>query len=493
MVNHHNELLRAIVRAKDAILELEKVIEYGLLVPSNGPTVKVNRLFWMRKESEIVNKMHRLRDAKSDLSIAVGLYQMELQITTQLHLVQLQVGNQSILSSQQMLGNMIDSRLPEPKRGAPSLSGPSNKHENNLQQATTFSSLRSDPVQRQAINFRIVSSERFRDVNEEGESLLTPRPTGQFGIFGSELELDHFQFTLLHAAVLVLSTDGATAEEIIRTTPRNLINNLDQLGRTARSWACTRNDLRKVKELLKMGADPNIADSEGRTALHHSATNSSWPGTVTVHESVLDELLDHGADIDVRNRRGGAPLHDFTLLSDCTASSIEKFFFKDADLNARDIGGWTPMHWAVRHGNIEVIDKLVEYGANMEIQNEVGITPLTYALIRHQFETFAYLLDLGCDYNVRTKSGSTLLHLSARDGDIDVLRFLAQRDLGGLNPDDRDEDNVTAHERAERRGDGVYEWVDLVSHEATPVAESQTWYEAFLALEQRLKTTQENI
>lgn len=66
-------LSRAIDRAKDAILELEQVIVYGLLAPSDGTTIKIDRLFWIRKESEVREKRNRLRDARLGLSLAIGL------------------------------------------------------------------------------------------------------------------------------------------------------------------------------------------------------------------------------------------------------------------------------------------------------------------------------------------------------------------------------------------------------------------------------------
>lgn len=311
------------------------------------------------------------------------------------------------------------------------------------------------------------------------------RPRDQLDIFGSELELDLFQFTPLHATVLDLGPDGAAPEQLIGATPRELINELDQLGRNALSWACAKGDLRKIGKLLHMGADPNIADSEGRTSLHHLA-HYGVSGT----ERCLDELLDHGANVHVRNRRGGTPLHDFTFSPNCAASCIDKFRLKGADLNAGDGDGWAPLNWAVRHGNIEVIDQLVQHGADLESQSNMGITPLIYALVRHQFGAFRYLLDLGCDHTFRTRSGLTLLHFSARDGDIDTLRYLEQRNLRGIDPDDRDKDGLTALERAERRREGVYDWADLVSHEALPDFEPQTWFDAFLALYQKLKTSQ---
>lgn len=75
-VSDQEILSKAIDRAKNAILELEKVIEYGLLAPAEGTTIKINRLFWIRKESEVRDSRDRLRDAKWGLSIAIGLDQM---------------------------------------------------------------------------------------------------------------------------------------------------------------------------------------------------------------------------------------------------------------------------------------------------------------------------------------------------------------------------------------------------------------------------------
>jgi ankyrin repeat protein len=121
------------------------------------------------------------------------------------------------------------------------------------------------------------------------------RSRDQLEVFGSELEFDHFQFTPLRAAVLNLGLDGAAPEEVVCTTSRELIDELDQLGRNTLSWACAKGDLRKIGKFLKMGADPNIADSEGRTSLHRLASFAA-----SADERCLDELLDHEANANVR-------------------------------------------------------------------------------------------------------------------------------------------------------------------------------------------------
>ena len=180
LVSDREILSRAIDQAKNAILELEMVIEYGLLSRSEAPSVKIDTFFWMRKESELRDRRDRLRDAKRNLSIVIGLDQMynipirehlrrchtkaryrQLQARTELHLLQLQAGNQLILSRQQMLENIINTRLPQPERPALLLTRASDQLESHLQQPTTPPldlSREANQSLDQAIIFRTVSS-----------------------------------------------------------------------------------------------------------------------------------------------------------------------------------------------------------------------------------------------------------------------------------------------------------------------------------------------
>jgi hypothetical protein len=53
-------------------------------------------------------------------------------------------------------------------------------------------------------------------------------------------------------------------------------------------------------------------------------------------------------------------------------------FFKQA-LNAKHNGGGTPLHWAARKGQKEIVELLISNGANVNAQDEDGGTPLFYA------------------------------------------------------------------------------------------------------------------
>lgn len=52
-----------------------------------------------------------------------------------------------------------------------------------------------------------------------------------------------------------------------------------------------------------------------------------------------------------------------------------------AEVDAREVGGRTPMHHAANNGHVEVIDVLVRHGANLELKDNAGMTALMWANI----------------------------------------------------------------------------------------------------------------
>jgi hypothetical protein len=116
----------------------------------------------------------------------------------------------------------------------------------------------------------------------------------------------------------------------------------------------------KMLEFLgRRGALLNVADSQGRCAMH-IACSSAW-------DDGLKALVNAGAEISVRDKSGRMPIHFAAAapLEDCLSYLLSNPRLKEAiDINAVDHDGWTPLMWAARSGDYDSIKMLVNNGAN---------------------------------------------------------------------------------------------------------------------------------
>jgi ankyrin repeat protein len=102
----------------------------------------------------------------------------------------------------------------------------------------------------------------------------------------------------------------------------------DEEGITALSIAIMEEKMHVVSLLLDRGANPNIGDREGWTPLMHS---------IYIEESLVSLLLDKGADPDIRNIIGMTVLMHSVLMYDI--SSIHLLLRAGARTSIKDIDG----------------------------------------------------------------------------------------------------------------------------------------------------------
>ena len=71
--------------------------------------------------------------------------------------------------------------------------------------------------------------------------------------------------------------------------------------------------------------------------------------------------------------------------------------------------GWTPLHWAARHGQVSVVQRLLDDGARIDAREDMGRTPLHLAAMANQRDTVELLLARGADINARDRWDATPL------------------------------------------------------------------------------------
>jgi len=98
-----------------------------------------------------------------------------------------------------------------------------------------------------------------------------------------------------------------------------------------------------------------------------------------------------------------------------------------ADANAAAPDGTTPLHWAVYHGDADLVARLIAAGADVGVANEYGSTPMMEAAVRGNAAVIELLLEAGADVESRNADGQTALMVVARTDRVEAARVLLER------------------------------------------------------------------
>eukprot|EP00347_Sterkiella_histriomuscorum_P001332 403372439 len=211
-----------------------------------------------------------------------------------------------------------------------------------------------------------------------------------------------------------------------------------------------------VRYLMERGASPLKQDTSGGTVLHHAIEKGQL--------EVLQVLIEHGVDvysaIEIADNAGRTPIFE-AIDNNCT-TELMRFLTKKrgkggfgARVNVLNYSGQTPLFSAVREGNMENIQILVEEaGAKVDLtggevhkdtdDNGQGnqeeeeydsleekyfmeayknaTTPLHLACILGHDQIMLYLIDKGANPNLQSSiKGYTCLHLAVLSNKPEII------------------------------------------------------------------------
>ncbi|KAF8489550.1 hypothetical protein F5888DRAFT_1892870 [Russula emetica] len=103
----------------------------------------------------------------------------------------------------------------------------------------------------------------------------------------------------------------------------------------------------------------------------------------------------------------------------------------------------TPLHSAAFYGDLEMVQVLLDYGADVNSKNRLRSTPLGYASRdghRNDARVARLLIAHGADPNTRNMIGSTPLHQASGYGRIEIVRLLIEH---GANVEAKDDEGIS--------------------------------------------------
>ncbi|XP_054132675.1 poly [ADP-ribose] polymerase tankyrase-2 [Melozone crissalis] len=218
------------------------------------------------------------------------------------------------------------------------------------------------------------------------------------------------------------------------------VNALDNLGQTSLHRAAHCGHLQTCRLLLSSGCDPSIVSLQGFTALQmgtESVQQLLQEGIPLGNSDADRQLLEaaKAGDVDTVKKlctvqsvncrdiegRQSTPLHFAAGYN--RVSVVEYLLQHGADVHAKDKGGLVPLHNACSYGHYEVAELLVKHGAVVNVADLWKFTPLHEAAAKGKYEICKLLLQHGADPTKKNRDGNTPLDL-VKDGDTDIQDLL---------------------------------------------------------------------
>lgn len=199
-------------------------------------------------------------------------------------------------------------------------------------------------------------------------------------------------------------------------------------------------DIENLRRYLNIFKEMNVQDDKyGNTLLISSVIQGA--------EDLVNDLLEWGADINIRNHNNQTALeiafvleYDkknsrreiiLSIINSCLENKVSDYFdAEDSLLKASENNDIktveklinagmflnfqdqesdyleTALMKAVKNNNIKIVEMLINAGANLNVQQDLGYTALIIAIIEHHAEIACLFIEAGADYNIASNYGN---------------------------------------------------------------------------------------
>ncbi|XP_056001361.1 kinase D-interacting substrate of 220 kDa-like [Ostrea edulis] len=151
--------------------------------------------------------------------------------------------------------------------------------------------------------------------------------------------------------------------------------------------ACNEGHVSVVEDLMEAGAGVNLQNRRGNTALIYVCKRG--------HMKLLEKLVQAGADLNLQNDCRNTPL--IVAFKGGHVGVVKELVKKGADVNLQDKWGNTPLIYACKAGYTSVVEELVKAGADVTLRGRLGNTPLIAAVRTCPLSTVKYLVEHKAD------------------------------------------------------------------------------------------------
>jgi len=179
-----------------------------------------------------------------------------------------------------------------------------------------------------------------------------------------------------------------------------------------------RGHLSEIQNYFKNGGNPKIRNEGGYSLLMAAA--------ISTNADLIDFLVETGVDINWQN-----PPYDQTPLMiacfGCPLNITQRLLEHGAELEVTDMTGHTALTYAAHYNRPYNAEALLKKGANPNTQGKNGLTPLHHAATENHIALVELLHSFGADLNIRTEKGETPLMKAAKFGHVEIAKTLIEK------------------------------------------------------------------
>ncbi|XP_048697723.2 uncharacterized protein LOC125632890 isoform X3 [Caretta caretta] len=260
--------------------------------------------------------------------------------------------------------------------------------------------------------------------------------------FGARVQLKggKAQETPLHIAACI--HEGEKVAEMLLKSGAD-VNVEQENGETAMHIAARHGNLRMIKALIEEGGELTSQSKAGECPLHIAVQHSHLP----VVEEILNYLAtekshaEASACVNQENKAGETPLHlaaavkkDMIHFEGEETKIIAMLMEYDADISRTTrVNDWSPLLVAAERGHTAIVKILLQHHARVDVFDEHGKAALHLAAENGHDQIADVLLWHKAFVNAKTKLGLTPLHLSAQNGYNHLVKLLVETHLASID------------------------------------------------------------
>ncbi|XP_030045854.1 serine/threonine-protein phosphatase 6 regulatory ankyrin repeat subunit B-like [Microcaecilia unicolor] len=274
--------------------------------------------------------------------------------------------------------------------------------------------------------------------------------------FGAQVQLKggKAQETPLHIAARI--QEGEKVAEMLLKSGAD-VNVEQENGETAMHIAARHGNLKMITALIEEGGELIWQSKAGESPLHIAVQHCHLPVVEEILSFLVNEKshLETTACVNQQNKEGETPLHlaaavmkTMIHLEEEDSKIIRILMEYDADISIPSKQMCeTPLHYCARVGNADVLLEILKHISSNRMQQTInnqaknGWSPLLVAAERGHTETVKILLQNHARVDVFDEQGKAALHLAAENGHdqiVDVLlwhkAFVNAKTKLGLTP-----------------------------------------------------------